>query len=98
LPVAWHETHRQRRFAGVTCRLGFLSSWNGHSPTRSPPCGFERHAARADDGREIRLAFDALDLVVGDHRHRAAVSKMPKRQQEKILSVVEAFVGQAKAG
>jgi transcriptional regulator with XRE-family HTH domain len=41
-------------------------------------------AAAAPAGR-ARLAF-------------AAVSKMPKRQQEKILSVVEAFVGQAKAG
>jgi transcriptional regulator with XRE-family HTH domain len=41
-------------------------------------------AAAAPAGR-ARLAF-------------AAVSKLPKRQQEKILSVVEAFVGQEKAG
>lgn len=40
-------------------------------------------AAAAPAGR-ARLAF-------------TAVSKLPKRQQEKILSVVEAFVGQAKA-
>jgi len=40
-------------------------------------------AAAAPAGR-ARLAF-------------TAVFKLPKRQQEKILSVVEAFVGQAKA-
>jgi len=41
-------------------------------------------AATAAPAGRARLAFDA-------------VSKLPKRQQEKILSVVEAFVGQAKA-
>lgn len=41
-------------------------------------------AATAAPAGRARLAF-------------AAVTKLPKRQQEKILSVVEAFVGQAKA-
>ena len=41
-------------------------------------------AATAAPAGRARLAFDA-------------VTKLPNRQQEKILSVVEAFVGQAKA-